>query len=276
MLVVAATPIGNVGDASARLRELLVNADVIAAEDTRKLADLTRRLGVRTSGRVVVLHDHNEEARCQELVATAEHSLVLVVSDAGMPSVSDPGFRVVRAGVAAGVPVTCAPGPSAVLAALVLSGLSTDRFCFEGFLPRKQAARAAVLSSLATEARTMVFFESPHRVVKTLVAMALQFGGQRMGAVCRELTKTHEEVQRGTLDTLVTWSQSKEMLGEFVVVVAGAADEPGDIAAALMQVNEQVLAGDRLKDAVRAVAKSGGWSVKELYDAAIKQRVRGS
>ncbi|MCR6688052.1 16S rRNA (cytidine(1402)-2'-O)-methyltransferase [Cellulomonas sp.] len=273
-LVLAATPIGNVEDASARLRELLATADVVAAEDTRRLRSLAARLGVEVRGRVVSHHEHNEASRADDLLGVvASGGTVVVVTDAGMPAVSDPGFRVVTAAVAAGLPVTAAPGPSAVLTALALSGLPTDRFCFEGFPPRKPGERARALADLADERRTMVFFEAPHRVGALLAAMAQAFGGDRPAAVCRELTKTYEEVRRGPLDELVAWAQG-EVRGEIVVVVAGATRSAAadDVPALVAQVRARVDAGERLKDAARTVAAHAGIPTRVLYEAALPPR----
>lgn len=274
-IVLAATPIGDVEDASPRLRRLIETADVIAAEDTRRFAGLTQRLGVRPQGRVLSHHEHNESARVAELLDVVRSGgTVLVVSDAGMPTVSDPGFTLVRAAVEAGVPVTTAPGPSAVLAALAVSGLATDRFCFEGFLPRRPGDRARALTELARERRTMVFFEAPHRVHTTLAAMLEAFGAARPAAVCRELTKTYEEVVRGPLSELVTWAEG-EVRGEVAVVVAGA---PIEAPAAMSDLTTEVLAradaGERLKDAVAAVAEATGVAKRELYAAALAARGR--
>ncbi|MBT0992930.1 16S rRNA (cytidine(1402)-2'-O)-methyltransferase [Cellulomonas sp. DKR-3] len=272
-LVLAATPIGNVEDASARLRDLLASADVVAAEDTRRLRALVGRLGVEVSGRVVSYHEHNEAARAQELLdVVAGGGTVLVVTDAGMPAVSDPGFRVVTAAVAAGLTVTAAPGPSAVLTALALSGLPTDRFCFEGFPPRKPGERARVLADLSDERRTMVFFEAPHRLATLLGAMAQAFGADRPAAVCRELTKTYEEVVRGSLAELVEWAQG-EVRGEVVVVVGGATRSAGadDLPALVAQVRARVDAGERLKDAARDVAATAGVPTRTLYEAALQR-----
>src|SRR3954454_12971557 len=197
-LVLAATPIGDPQDAPPRLARLLAEADVVAAEDTRRLRRLTGALGVEPRGRLISYHEHNEQARSPELVAAAAGgATVLVVTDAGMPSVSDPGLRVVRAAIEAGVPVTAVPGPSAVLTALALSGLATDRFCFERFLPRKEGERRRTLEALAVDPRTMIFSEAPHRLAVTLAAMADVLGADRPAAVCRGLTKTYEEVRRG-------------------------------------------------------------------------------
>jgi len=270
-LVLAATPIGNVDDASARLRTLLATADVVAAEDTRRLRALAARLGVEVRGRVVSHHEHNEAARSDDLLdVVAGGGTVVVVTDAGMPAVSDPGFRTVTAAVQAGLPVTAAPGPSAVLTALALSGLPTDRFCFEGFVPRKAGERARTLAALADERRTMVFFEAPHRLAALLEAMVEAFGADRPAAVCRELTKTYEEVRRGPLADLLAWAQG-EVRGEVVVVVGGATRSAGggDLTALVAQVRSRVDAGERLKDAARAVAAAAGVPTRTLYEAAL-------
>ena len=278
-LVLAATPIGDPSDAPAHLLALLASADLIAAEDTRRLRRLTTALGVTVAGRVVSYHEHNESVRSAELVEAARGgATVLVVTDAGMPSVSDPGLRAVRAAIDAGVPVTAVPGPSAVLTALALSGLATDRFCFEGFLPRKAGERSGVLADLAGERRTMIFFEAPHRLADTLAAMAAAFGGDRAAAVCRELTKTYEEVRREPLDALAAWAASAEVLGEITVVVAGrpepvAAD--ADLPTLVLQVRGLIAGGLRLKDAVAAVAAPHGVPKRELYDAVTRGAAGG-
>jgi 16S rRNA (cytidine1402-2'-O)-methyltransferase len=273
-LVLAATPIGDVEDASLRLRRLLAEADVVAAEDTRRLHALASRMGVRIGGRVVSYHEHNETERAQELLeVVAGGGTVLVVTDAGMPAVSDPGFRVVAAAVAAGLPVTAAPGPSAVLTALALSGLPTDRFCFEGFLPRKPGERSRALAELAGERRTMIFFEAPHRLHVALEAMAEAFGADRPAAVCRELTKTYEEVRRATLTELVAWTGEGEVRGEISVVVAGSPQSAATpVATLLVEVLARVDTGERLKDAVREVADAAGASKRDLYAAALARR----
>ncbi|YAL82788.1 16S rRNA (cytidine(1402)-2'-O)-methyltransferase [Dermacoccaceae bacterium W4C1] len=268
-LILAATPIGDVGDAPPRLRAALVDADVVAAEDTRRLRRLTDALEVTPTGSVVSYHEHNESSRGADLLERlVAGATVLLVTDAGMPSVSDPGFRLVSACVEADVAVTCIPGPSAVLMALAVSGLPTDRFCFEGFLPRKAGERARALAELADERRTCVFFESTHRLTETLTAMADAFGGDRRAAVCRELTKTYEEVRRGGLAELADWSQAG-VRGEITVVVEGAAKRSTDPQAALGRVLEQVAEGVRLKDACREVAAATGLASKELYAAAL-------
>lgn len=268
MLWLAATPIGNLGDASVRLREALATADVIAAEDTRTTASLLRLLEIPTRPEMVALHDHNERDRAEELVARASNEEVLLVSDAGMPTVSDPGFRVVQLAAARGVPVSVIPGPSAVITALAVSGLPTDRFAFEGFLPRKSGERARALQELATEPRTLVFFEAPSRVADTLAALSDAFGTDRRAAVCRELTKLHEEVRRGSLAELATWAAGG-VRGEIVLVVAGAPANQVSAAAAAIEVQHRVAAGERLKDAARAVADATGHSARDLYAAAL-------
>lgn len=270
--MLAGTPIGDPADAPPRLVRLLAEADVIAAEDTRRLRALAARLEVEVRGRLVSYHEHNEAARAEDLVAAADAGeTVLVVTDAGMPGVSDPGYRVVRAAIEAGVRVTAVPGPSAVLAALALSGLPTDRFTFEGFLPRKGGERRRALEALADEARTMVFFESTHRIADTLAAMAEAFGSGRPAAVCRELTKTYEEVRRGPLAELADWA-SEGVRGEISIVVGGAAVPAGSSEDHVGEVLALVETGERLKDAAAAVAASTGASRRELYQAALAAR----
>nr|WP_239536917.1 16S rRNA (cytidine(1402)-2'-O)-methyltransferase [Arthrobacter roseus] len=270
----AGTPIGNIGDASARLRELLAGSDVIAAEDTRRLHRLLQGLQIAPTGRIISYHEHNEEARTAELLDLVRSgNNVLMVTDAGMPSVSDPGYRLVEAAVAQGLRVTTAPGPSAVLTALTLSGLPTDRFCFEGFLPRKPGERKARLAELSREQRTMVFFEAPHRLEVMLRALSQGFGGNRKAAVAREMTKLYEEVLRGPLEELLRWSESTEVRGEIVVVVAGAPDKPPeDPADHVAAVDTLVSGGIRLKDAVSSVAEDARISKRELYAAVLAAR----
>ena len=272
VLVLAGTPIGDTADASPRLLAELTGADVVAAEDTRRLRSLLTRLGVRTSGRVVSYFEGNEAARTPELVEalTAGHR-VLVVTDAGMPSVSDPGYRLVVAAVAAGIRVTAVPGPSAVLTALAVSGLPVDRFCFEGFLSRKAGERSRQLAALAEEPRTLVFFEAPHRTAETLAAMAEAFGPDRPAAVCRELTKTYEEVRRGPLSELMAWAE-QEVRGEVTLVVAGAPVEAVDLDGAAAEVARLVADGVRLKTAVTEVAGRLGVAKNALYARALEQR----
>jgi 16S rRNA (cytidine1402-2'-O)-methyltransferase len=270
VLVLAGTPIGDVEDASPRLRTELAGADVIAAEDTRRFRALLQRMGVTTTARVVSYFEGNEAARTPELVeALRGGARVLVATDAGMPSVSDPGFRLVTAAVEAGVRVTAVPGPSAVLTALAVSGLPVDRFCFEGFLSRKAGERSRQLARLAHEPRTMVFFEAPHRTAETLAAMVEAFGAERSGAVCRELTKTYEEVRRGPLSALAAWA-AEQVRGEVTLVVAGAAAPEVDLDAAATEVAGLVAEGVRLKPAVAEVAEREGIARNALYAAALE------
>jgi 16S rRNA (cytidine1402-2'-O)-methyltransferase len=271
-LVLAATPIGDPRDAAPRLAQELATADVVAAEDTRRLRRLLTDLAVTPTGSVVSYHEHNEAARTPDLVARlVAGERVVVVTDAGMPSVSDPGYRLVAAAVEAGVRVTCVPGPSAVLMALAVSGLPVDRFCFDGFLPRKPGERAKVLAEVAEERRTIVFFEAPHRLAETLAAMRDAFGPERRAAVCRELTKTYEEVRRGTLDELVAWAQDG-VKGEITVVVAGAERVVPSLEEAVAGIRTRVDSGERLKDVAADVASRTGLSKKALYDASLAAR----
>ncbi len=271
-LVLAATPIGDPRDASIRLRDELAGADVVAAEDTRRMRRLAAELGVELPERVVSYHEHNEASRTVDLLeAVTKGERVLLVTDAGMPSVSDPGYRFVRACVEADEELTCLPGPSAVLVALAVSGLPVDRFCFEGFLPRKGGERRRVLEELATERRTMVFFEAPHRIAVSLEVMAGVFGHDRQAAVCRELTKTHEEVRRGSLGELAEWAV-EGLRGEITVVVEGAPEVVVSLDDAVAEVISRRDRGARLKDVCAAVATSTGHGKKALYDAVIAHR----
>ena len=275
-VVLAATPLGNIGDAPPRLIELLSTADVIAAEDTRRLHRLMSDLGVTPTGRIVSYFEGNEIARTDSLVQAAlEGSVIAVVTDAGMPSVSDPGYRLVADAVAAGITVTIVPGPSAVLAALAVSGLPVDRFCFEGFLPRKGGERGTRLAQLAAEPRTMVFFEAPHRIEASLRAMAESFGADRSAAVCRELTKTYEEVKRGGLGELADWA-AEGVRGEITIVVSGASESEQREASGLVTADDWVAAvaareadGEDRKTAIGAVAKEAGVPRREVYAAVV-------
>ena len=271
MLVLAATPIGNLGDASRRLMEVLASATVIAAEDTRVAQRLLAGLHVETHARLVTVNEHTERARIAELLDAAREGDVVLVSDAGMPTVSDPGFAVVRAAVDAGVPVTAVPGASAVLTALALSGLPTDRFAFEGFPPRKPGERRRFLQTLAAEPRTTVLFESPNRTASLLAAMVEVFGPDRQVVVARELTKFYEEVVRGTVAEVAAWAEGG-VRGEVVVVLAGVPPVAADADSALAQVQALVQSGTKLKDASAEVATRTGLSRKALYDAALASR----
>jgi 16S rRNA (cytidine1402-2'-O)-methyltransferase len=270
LLVLAATPIGRSEDAAPRLVEELGSADVVAAEDTRRLKRLAADLGVSVQGRVLSYFEGNEGSRTGELVAELEGGRrVLLLTDAGMPSVSDPGYRLVVAAVEAGIRVTAVPGPSAVLTALAVSGLPVDRFCFEGFLPRKAGERSRRLADLADEPRTMVFFEAPHRTSAALLAMTESFGPDRPAAVCRELTKTHEEVVRGPLGDLAAWADGG-VRGEVTLVVAGrdrAADVPDREQLAALVAAEEA-SGLPRKDAIKVVARRHGVPRRTVYDAA--------
>lgn len=267
-VVLAATPLGNPGDASDRLKDGLARADVVAAEDTRRVRNLATALGVEITGRVVSNFDYNEHARVDELVAAARTGVVLVVSDAGMPLVSDPGHSIVSAAHDAGVPVTCLPGPSAVTTALALSGLGVGHFIFDGFAPRKAGPRRTWLESLKTEARAVCCFESPHRIEQLLIDATEVLGPTRRAAVCRELSKTYEEVKRGSLAELAEWA-SEGVRGEITVVIEGAAAAAAAPDEVLGEVDALVEDGERLKDAVKTIAKRHGLKVGELYDAAI-------
>ena len=271
VLVLAATPLGDARDASPRLRELIGTADLVAAEDTRRFRHLAAALDVPISGKVVSHYDAVENERMPGLLeAVRSGATVLVVSDAGMPAVSDPGYRLVAAAAAEDLPVTCLPGPSAVTTALVLSGLPCERFCFEGFAPRKPGERRRWLDELRREPRAVVFFESPRRVGELLVTAAQVLGGDRRAAVCRELTKRYEQVKRGTLAELAEWAGAEEVRGEVTVVLAGAetAQAPS-IDSLIPAVRERIAEGERLKDAVAAVATAAGVPKRDLYNATL-------
>lgn len=272
-LVLAATPMGQVGDASARLCEALGTAEVVAAEDTRRTKTLAAALGVHITGRVVSFYDAVETSRTPALVAeVAAGKTVLLVTDAGMPSVSDPGYRLVAACVADGLPITCLPGPSAVTTALALSGIPCERFCFDGFPPRKPGARRTFFAQLLAEPRACVIFEAPHRLAASLEDAVAVLGGDRQAAVCRELTKTYEEVRRGSLAELAAWAV-EGVRGEITIVLAGAAPPgPPAVAELVAQVDELVAHGVGLKDACAQVTVSHGGSKRELYAAVLAAR----
>ncbi|OLE24968.1 MAG: 16S rRNA (cytidine(1402)-2'-O)-methyltransferase [Catenulispora sp. 13_1_20CM_3_70_7] len=274
LLVLAGTPIGQDEDASPRLAAELSSADVIATEDTRRLKRLLRVLGITPAGRIVSYFEANESARTPDLVRElVGGARVVVVTDAGMPSVSDPGYRLVAAAVEAGVRVTAVPGPSAVLTALAVSGLPVDRFCFEGFLPRKGGGRSSRLAELAAEPRTMVFFEAPHRLAASLADMAAAFGADRPAAVCRELTKTYEEIKRGGLGELAAWADAGEMRGEITVVVGGAVAGTGRelTAAELAELvfTREEAGGMLRKEAIAEVAAEAGVAKRVVFDAVV-------
>ncbi len=276
VLLVAGAPIGDVRDASPRLADALRVADVVAAEDTRRLRRLCAGLGIEPPARVVSYFDGNEVARAAELLAALrEGARVLLVTDAGMPTVSDPGYRLVAAAAGAGIRVTSVPGPSAVTAALAVSGLPSDRFVFEGFLPRRAGPRRARLTELAAEPRTLVLFEAPHRLAASLTDLAAAFGVDRPAAVCRELTKTYEEVRRGSVGELATWAAGG-VRGEITVVVAGAPAaavhaEPVELAT---EVAEREAAGEPRKEAIAAVAAAAGVPKRAVFDAVVAAKRR--
>ncbi|AMO88274.1 tetrapyrrole (Corrin/Porphyrin) Methylases family protein [Corynebacterium simulans] len=267
----AATPLGNIADASARLMQALQHADIVAAEDTRRVRNLAQALGIEIRGKVVSNFDHNEEGRAAQLVEAARSGTVLVVSDAGMPLVSDPGHSIVAAAAEAGVPVTCFPGPSAVPTALALSGLGVGHFLFDAFAPRKAGPRKAWLESLRGEKRAIVFFESPHRLAQTLADAAAVLGEDRPAAVCRELTKTYEEVKRGSLGELAKWAEDNAR-GEITVVIEGGEEVPSSLEELVDKVQRRVADGVRAKDACKEVAAGTQVSNRELYDAFLSAR----
>ena len=271
-LTLAATPLGNPGDASLRLKEAIASAEIIAAEDSRRFHRLAADLGITFTAKVISFFDGNETARTEEVLALLQSGKkVLVVSDAGMPTISDPGFRLTRDAIAIGINVIVIPGPSAPTMALALSGLATDRFTFEGFLPRSSGARMTHLETLRFEERTMIFFEAPHRITDSLKDAAQIFGGDRQAAVCREMTKTYEETVRGSLNELVLWSESKEILGEITVVLAGVPVGTAEKTAEeiVARVREYESAGMDRKDAISTVAKESELPKKVVYAAVV-------
>ena len=287
-VVLAATPIGNVGDASARLVALLERADIVAAEDTRRLYDLARRLGVYVNGRVIAYHDHNERDKADGLLDQVEQgATVLVVSDAGMPTINDPGLAIVRRAIERGLPVTCAPGPSAVLDALCLSGLPTDRFCYEGFLPRKHSERVQHLRALKSERRTIVFYETLHRIDESMADLLDVLGPNRKMALCRELTKDYEQIRRGTIAEIRQSVVDDLPRGEMVLVIAGASEEEADAAApatlsiedlAVLSVDRAQEDNLRIKDAISQVVAEHPLSDgslanrKQVYNAVLAMK----
>ncbi len=269
MIILAATPIGNLGDASRRLIEALETSPIVAAEDTRTAVHLMKALAISNRPRLIPLHEHNEVAKAEEVVALARDDDVLVLTDAGMPAISDPGFPLVAAAAAAGVAVTVIPGPSAVLAALAVSGLPTNRFTFEGFIPR--TARVAWFTKLAREERTMVFFESPNRIADSLADMVTAFGDERRVVVARELTKLHEEVRRGTAAELAAWAATG-VKGEMCIVVAGAPPAAASLEDGILEVLALVESGSSLKDAAADVAEATGLGRRDLYQGVLERK----
>lgn len=287
-VVLAATPIGNTGDASARLIALMEGADIVAAEDTRRLYALANRLGIRVPGRVIAYHDHNERDKADGLLDQVEQgATVLVVSDAGMPTINDPGLAIVRRAIERGLPVTCAPGPSAVLDALCLSGLPTDRFCYEGFLPRKHSERVQHLRALKSERRTIVFYETLHRIDESMADLLDVLGPNRKMVLCRELTKDYEQIRRGTIAEIRQSVVDDPPRGEMVLVIAGASEEEADAAApatlsiedlAVLSVDRAQEDNLRIKDAISQVVAEHPLSDgslanrKQVYNAVLAMK----
>ena len=274
-LILAAVPLGNIGDASTRLKEVISSADVVAAEDSRRFLRLVKDLEIECSAQILSFFEGNESSRLDEIEAALKSGKkVVLVTDAGMPSVSDPGFRAVRMAIDKGFSVKVIPGPSAVLAALALSGLSTDSFAFDGFPPRTSGAREQWFEERAHEIRTLIIFEAPHRVVETLESLRHNFGGDRKAAICREITKTYEETIRGTIDELCDWSTSKEMLGEFTIVVAGYDPSQFSISdseiAASVRHNEA--SGITRKEAIAMTAKDLKIPKRKVFDIMVNEK----
>lgn len=278
MLILAAIPLGNPGDASSRLKEAIIAADFIAAEDSRRFGRLCAELGITYEAKIYSFFEGNENERLEPLLAILKDGKdLLVVSDAGMPGISDPGYRLTREAIAAGIPIRVLPGPSAVTTALLFSGLPTDRFCFEGFLPRTSGARITALEKLASEERTMIFFEAPHRILESLQDCVTVLGAERLGAICREMTKTYEETIRGTLAELTTWAQEHEVLGEITLVVAGfdasaRTFTPADLVEMVLAREGQ---GESRKEAIAEVAKATGIAKREVFDVMVAHKSAG-
>lgn len=272
MLILACLPIGDVRDASAHLIESIQNATYVAAEDSRKFARLCQELNIKHHAKVITFFEGNESEKIDELTTLLKSQKdILVVTDAGAPGVSDPGYRLIRAAVESDVKIKVLPGPSAVVTALLLSGLPTDRFCFEGFPPRTQGARSKWFNDLAQEERTIIFFEAPHRIVESLKDAGDAFGLDRIGAVCREMSKHYEEVVRGELSQLIEWAESKDILGEITIVISGF--DPGtrefESAQLVQMVLNQESAGEGRKEAIAQVAKETGISKRVVFDAMV-------
>lgn len=275
MLILAAIPLGNPADASTNLREAIVNAKFIAAEDSRKFSRLCSDLGITYSAKVISFFEGNEIERLDELVAILESgSDLLVVTDAGMPGISDPGYRLARAAVEKNIKIKVLPGPSAVTTALLLSGLPSDRFCFEGFAPRTSGARKTWFENLANETRTIIMFEAPHRLPESLADAVTIFGPSRQGAICREMTKTYEEVIRGDLETLHNWAAATEILGEITLVIAGFDPDSRQFTEAdlIAEVLKQEAAGISRKEAITEVARITGRAKREVFDAMVTHK----
>ena len=272
MLILACLPIGDVRDASAHLIESIAQAKYIAAEDSRKFARLCSDLDIKHNAKVISFFEGNESERIEELTAILNSNKdILVVTDAGAPGISDPGYRLIRAALALNIQIKVLPGPSAVTTALLLSGLPTDRFCFEGFPPRTKVAREKWFKDLAQEQRTIIFFEAPHRIVESLIDAQTAFGANRSGVICREMSKHYEEVIRGSIAELITWAESKDILGEITMVVEGF--DPGTRQFSQEElvrlVIEQENAGESRKEAIAQVAKQNGVAKRVVFDAMV-------
>jgi len=278
MLILAAVPLGNTGDASARLREAISSVEYIAAEDSRRFGRLCAELGITYEAKIYSFFEGNESERLEQfLEILAAGSDLLVVTDAGMPSISDPGYRLTREAIARNIPIRVLPGPSAVTTALLYSGLPTNRFCFEGFLPRTSGARISAIKKLADEERTMIFFEAPHRLLESLRDLAATLGGDRTAAICREMTKTYEETIRGPLSELVQWASEREILGEISLVIAGFDPTarhytPADIIEMVIAREGQ---GESRKEAIAEIARSTGIAKREVFDVMVAHKGAG-
>jgi 16S rRNA (cytidine1402-2'-O)-methyltransferase len=272
MLILACLPIGDSRDASAHLIQVIQKVQYVAAEDSRKFARLCQDLDIKHNAKVISFFEGNESEKLEELTNLLElQKDLLVVTDAGAPGISDPGYRLIRAALQSNVKIKVLPGPSAVTTALLLSGLPTDRFCFEGFPPRTQGARAKWFEELAQQERTIIFFEAPHRITECLVDAADAFGLDRSGAICREMSKNYEEVVRGSIAELISWAKSKEILGEITVVIAGfdpasrqIADE--DLIKRVLELEE---IGETRKEAIAQVAKKYAVAKRVVFDAMV-------
>ena len=275
MLILACLPIGDVRDASANLIQAISSAQYVAAEDSRKFARLCQDLEIKHSARVISFFEGNENEKIEELSLILKSGKdVLVVTDAGVPAISDPGYRLIRAALAEKMQIKVLPGPSAVTTALLLSGLPTDRFCFEGFPPRTSGARVKWFTDLRQEERTIIFFEAPHRIIQSLTDAGSAFGLDRNGAVCREMSKHYEEAVRGPISELVTWANSKEILGELTVVIEGF--DPSSRHFSVEDLIKLVLAhevsGESRKSAIALVAKENSVSKRVVFDAMVTHK----
>ncbi len=278
MLILAAIPLGNPGDATTRLKEAIASAEFIAAEDSRRFGRLCAELGVHYEAKVYSFFEGNENERLEPLLEIlASGKDLLVVTDAGMPGISDPGYRLTREAIARDIPIRVLPGPSAVTTALLFSGLPTDRFCFEGFLPRTSGARITALEKLAREERTMIFFEAPHRLLESLQDIQSVLGDDRLGAICREMTKTYEETIRGSIAELTLWAKDHEVLGEITLVIAGF--DASQVIHTSADLVEMVLAregqGESRKEAIAEVAKVTGIAKREVFDVMVAHKGAG-